>query len=236
MYKRMGALSIAPFTLPFQGRSRAPTLHLACAFISGTKTWAAAPWSPVSCEVGPPCIGLSCQTHPTEASVRQLRLRKYFFIHTFLFYFSRREYSASPSVWKLLRQNGGTVSFHPDPQPEVVTESQWRQDLSVNGKMSHTSTHKAKLQDQTTVMWQQGGSSASYIRTYHVFVTILPEKKTEPGSSRRWMAKYIKCMCREMTHWSSFKLVLLGSVWTNKGRVRRAFFAVMIWNLCVKRA
>ena len=38
-----------------------------CAVVSGTKMLAADSLSPVSCEVGPPCIRLVCPAHPTNA-------------------------------------------------------------------------------------------------------------------------------------------------------------------------
>ena len=82
------------------------THHIACAFISGTKTLAADPWSPVNCKAGPPWIGLVCQTHPTEASVRQLKSGKYFLIHTFLFLLFKA------ICMEMTEQNWGTVFFH----------------------------------------------------------------------------------------------------------------------------
>ena len=37
-----------------------------CAVVSGTKMLAADPLSPVSCQVGPPWIGIVCPAHPTD--------------------------------------------------------------------------------------------------------------------------------------------------------------------------
>lgn len=63
-YYRVGPPFESRTALTRGGRDSTRPLKVCC---GGTKTWAAGPLSPESCEVGPPWVGLVYPAHPIEA-------------------------------------------------------------------------------------------------------------------------------------------------------------------------